>query len=90
MNLDPTTRAWACLLLLSAASVLIASGFADTLSSGMTGALVLGFAWMKARVVLSRYLGLWRAPAWLSGFNWALALFCLLLLGLFLIPEVRL
>lgn len=90
MNLDTTTRAWAGLLLMSAASVLIAAGFTDRLSAGATGALVLVFAWMKARVVLSRYLGLWQAPTWLSGFNWVLGLFCLLLLGLFLVPEFRL
>ena len=90
MNLDTTTRAWTGLLLLSAASVLIAAGFTDKLSVGATGALVLVFAWMKARVVLSRYLGLWQAPTWLSGFNWVLGLFCLLLLGLFLVPEFRL
>ncbi|MBG6205168.1 nitric oxide reductase NorF protein [Labrenzia sp. EL_13] len=88
MTFDTITRAWFDLLFLSAASVLIAAGFTETLGAGATGGLVLVFAWMKARVILSRYLGLWQAPIWLSGFNWALGLFCLLLLGLFLIPEI--
>ncbi|WP_299470881.1 hypothetical protein [uncultured Roseibium sp.] len=89
MSFNATTRAWLCLLLLSGASVLVAAGAAGTLGAAATGILVLIFAWMKARVVLSRYLGLWQAPVWLTGFNWALGLFCLLLLGLFLIPEIR-
>ncbi|WP_305985198.1 hypothetical protein [Roseibium sp. MMSF_3544] len=88
MSADKTTRAWISLLLLSGVSVVIATGATETLGVAITGALVLIFAWMKARVVLARYLGLWQAPAWLSGFNWALGLFCLLLLGLFLIPEI--
>ncbi|MET1415404.1 hypothetical protein ABVF61_24240 [Roseibium sp. HPY-6] len=89
MSFNATTRALFNLLLLSGASVLVASGAAGTLDAAATGILVLILAWMKARVVLSRYLGLWQAPVWLTGFNWALGLFCLLLLGLFLIPEIR-
>ncbi len=88
MTADPTVRAWFSLLLLSGASVLIASGAANTLPAGATGALVLLFAWMKARVILSRYLGLWRAPSWRAGFNWVLGLYCLLLLGLYLVPAI--
>lgn len=88
MRFDPTTRAWFTLIIISCASVMVASGGAQMLTAWGTGALVLVLAWIKARVVLSSYLGLCQAPRILSGFNWALGLFCLLLLGLYLIPEV--
>ncbi len=50
------------------------------------GSVILALAWLKARLVLGRYLGLDQAPFWSRGFNIALALFCTLLLGLYLIP----
>jgi hypothetical protein len=39
-------------------------------------------------VILARYLGLAAAPFWRRGFEVALALFCLLLLGLYLAPGL--
>ena len=48
------------------------------------GGVVLMLALLKARVILSRYLGLWRAPSWRRGFNLSLTAFCLTLLGLYL------
>ncbi|MCX2724651.1 hypothetical protein [Roseibium salinum] len=88
MTMDPITRAWLTLMVLSAASVLAALAAGASFGHSAIGASVLLFAWMKARVILSRYLGLWQAPGWRAGFNWVLGLHCLLLLGLFLIPEV--
>ncbi|MCV0427400.1 MAG: hypothetical protein K5905_18220 [Roseibium sp.] len=87
MTKDPTTRAWLVLLLLSGASVLAAVLAGGSFSKSVIGVFVLLFAWMKARVILSRYLGLWQAPTWLSGFNWALGFYGLLLIGLYLIPA---
>ncbi|POF27742.1 nitric oxide reductase F protein [Roseibium marinum] len=84
---DATTRAWVTLMVLSGASVLVALTGGASFGGSVAGALILLFAWMKARVILARYLGLWRAPAWLSGFNWVLGLYCMLLLGLFLAPD---
>lgn len=85
---DPILRAWLALLALSVASVVVAwlvgvGGFGEA----ATGAVIFILAWSKARIILSRYLGLWQAPTWLSGFNWVLGLYCLLMLGLFLIPA---
>lgn len=88
MSFEPTTRAWFNLLIISCASVMVAAGTTQMLAAWGTGALVLVFAWIKARIILSRYLGLGQAPRILSGFNWALGLFCSLLLGLYLAPEV--
>ncbi|MBP9181654.1 MAG: cytochrome C oxidase subunit IV family protein [Fuscovulum sp.] len=66
------TKAWAWLVALSAASTgLAASGLA-----GPTFALcVLALAGLKARVILSRYLGLVSAPGWQRGFDLGLGLF---------------
>ena len=89
MRIDAISRAWGALLLLSMVSVVLAAGAAQALPAGAAGVLILVFAWMKARLILSRYLGLWRAPFWLSGFNWALGLFSLLLLVLYLVPVIR-
>jgi len=88
MTFDPILRAWLHLLLLSAVSVLIAAGTGILPHPAVTGALVLALAWLKARVILSHYLGLWKAPAWRTGFNWCLAIYCLLLLGLYLGPDL--
>ena len=87
MPKDPLTRAWFSLLLLSGASTLIAALASGGVAPTAIGAAILVLAWMKARVILSRYLGLWRAPTWRAGFNWALGLYCLLLLGLYIIPT---
>ena len=81
------TRAWMALMLLSGASTLIAALVSRDAVPAIVGSLILLFAWMKARVILSRYLGLWQAPSWRAGFDWVLGLFCLLLLGLYLIPA---
>jgi hypothetical protein len=48
--------------------------------------MILTLAWLKARVILGRYLGLVNATFWARGFGISLALFCALLLGLYLIP----
>lgn len=88
MTMDPITRAWLSLMALSAASVLAAMVVGALLGQSVIGAIVLLFAWMKARVILSRYLGLWQSPGWCAGFNLVLGLYCLLLLGLFLIPAL--
>jgi hypothetical protein len=87
MKTDPILRAWLSLLVLSAASVVAALIAGIGLAESVVGVLVLLFAWMKARVILSRYLGLWQAPTWQSGFNWVLGLYCLLLLCLYLVPA---
>ncbi|MBN9672689.1 cytochrome C oxidase subunit IV family protein [Roseibium aggregatum] len=85
---DATTRAWVALSILSAASVMVASTTGTGVGGSLSGAVILLFAWVKARIVLARYLGLWQAPGWLAGFNWVLGFYCLLLLGLFLVPEL--
>ncbi|MEI2686990.1 MAG: nitric oxide reductase F protein [Cypionkella sp.] len=78
------TRAWIALLALSAITTTLAvvqpalTGWAIAASSS----LLLVLAWLKARVILARYLGLAAAPDWLRGFNLVLALYAILLLAL--------
>ena len=82
---DPLTAAWLWLVGLSLASSAAALALEAGAPARVTGALVLAFATLKARLILDRYLGLAAAPFWRRGFAWALAGFALLLLGLFLI-----
>lgn len=78
------TRAWIILLALSALTTALAvaqpalTGWAIPACSSV----LLGLAWLKARVILARYLGLAAAPDWLRGFNLVLALYAGLLLTL--------
>ena len=73
------TRSWAFLLVLSAASTIIAA-------SGRTGPaislIILILAWIKGRIILRSYLGLDAAPAIGRGFDLALGGFMLLVMGL--------
>ncbi|SHK98129.1 hypothetical protein SAMN05444414_103152 [Roseovarius marisflavi] len=85
---NPLLRAWTALIGLSLGSTLISlwqwpPGFAAG-----AGMLVLSFAWLKARVILSSYLRLDAAPFWRRGFAISLGVFCLLLLGLYLLPGL--
>ena len=78
--------AWGMLMLLSLGSTLLSwpEIWAYWPVAGGVGALLL--AWLKARIVLSRYLGLQAAPFWLRGFEISLALLVLLLLALYILP----
>lgn len=87
MTSDPLLRAWLGLLALSVASTVLsvavpaaAPGMVLTLS----GAAILALAWLKARLILARYLGLAAAPFWLRGFEITFALYTALLLALHL------
>lgn len=85
---DPLNKAWFALVALSGASAVVAELAIGGLDRRVVGAVILLLALMKARVILSRYLGLAEAPSWRRGFNLVLTLFCLLLLGLYLIPAL--
>lgn len=86
--MEPLTRAWFALILLSGASTVLAGMTSLNAAPALAGAAILLVAWMKARVILSRYLGLWQAPAWRAGFNWVLGIYCLFLLGLYVVPAL--
>jgi len=85
------TRAWIALLTLSAASTLVSVAMSHgSFSRHMAlvgGITILVFGWIKARIILSRYLGLSRAPNWLRGFDMVLGFYSLLLLCLYLFAQ---
>lgn len=83
---DKLLRAWIALVLLSGVSAVAAGLVNAGVDARVTGSLVMLLALMKARVILSRYLGLDAAPSWRPGVNLTILLFCLLLLGLYLVP----
>jgi len=60
-------RAWLLLIGLSALTTALAL-------AGGPGLLILGIAWVKARLILGSYLGLDRAPSFRRGFDFVLAM----------------
>lgn len=92
---DRLLRAWIALLVFSAASTVVAimidRGTAADATGWITaaaGAVILGLALIKGRIILSRYLGLETTRFWRRGFNFALTIYALVLLGLYLAPLV--
>jgi len=85
---DTLTRAWLYLLVLSALGTVAAAAISGGYDARIAGVIVLLLALMKARIILSRYLGLASAPSWRRGFNLSLSFFMLAALGLYLIPAL--
>lgn len=81
-------RAWLALVGLGAATSAFAALGGSPPVSWPLAAAVLALAWLKARLILARYLGLAAAPTWRRGFETVLGLYALLLLGLFLVPAL--
>jgi len=93
MYKDKLVQAWVFLLLFSAVStgvaVLIDRGNTQTATgwiNAAAGAVILGLALIKGRIILSRYLGLESSRFWRRGFNFGLTIYALVLLGLYLAP----
>ncbi|WP_306116761.1 MULTISPECIES: nitric oxide reductase F protein [unclassified Roseovarius] len=78
--------AWLMLVGLSLGSTLLSLPVMDHAPAAALGLGVLLIAGFKARIILTRYLGLADAPFWRRGFDISLTLFCALLLGLYLAP----
>jgi hypothetical protein len=85
---DPLIRAWALLIALGLATTAIAALGPEAGAPLALGALILAIAFLKMRLILTRYLGLANAPFWRRGFDATLALFVLLLLGLYAVPSL--
>ena len=79
-------RGWAWLLALSLLSTLAAWLVETGADAPAMGALILVMAWLKARLILLRYLGLAAAPFWARGFGMVLAAYMVGLLVLYLMP----
>lgn len=90
MMSDPLIRAWAFLIAFSAGSTAFAlavPGLAGT-ALAVAGAAILTLAWLKARVILSDYLGLRAAPFWRRGFGMVMGIYMIGLLVLYLAPSL--
>ena len=85
---DRLWRSWIWLLGLSLASTATALSVTAGIAGPLAGVVILFLAYMKSRLILSRYLGLAEAPTWHRGFNLVIAIYMLLLLALYLIPEI--
>lgn len=85
---DPLWRSWSLLLAYSLASTAAAFSIELGLIGPLAGFAILTLAYLKARIILADYLALATAPFWLRGFNFVIGLYMLLLLALYLIPEV--
>lgn len=89
MNNRTLHIAWGALIVLSLGATLLSFAEIWAIWPIPAGIAVLALAWLKARIILSQYLGLVAAPSWRRGFEFALAALCLLLLGLYLLPIIR-
>lgn len=87
---DLLIRAWLLLIALSAGSTALALAVPGLTGPALAvaGAAILTLAWLKARVILSDYLGLRAAPFWRRGFGMVLGFYMIGLLGLYLIPAL--
>lgn len=82
---DPVVRAWLALIALSglATAVSLLRPDAPPWAGTVAGAVILGLAWLKARVILDRYLDLAGYPAARRGFGAGLGFFALAALVLY-------
>lgn len=80
---------WAWLIVLSGGSTIVAYAVNHGINRQLAGAVILCLALFKARLILSRYLGLAQARNWLTGFSLTIGFACLLIIGLYLIPGAR-
>ncbi|TQV78540.1 cytochrome C oxidase subunit IV family protein [Denitrobaculum tricleocarpae] len=75
---------WVWLLTLSLTTTAIAYFVTRGITGPIAGAAILFLAYMKARLILARYLGLAEAPSWYRGLNLLIAIYMVLLLALYL------
>jgi len=85
---DPLTRAWIALIALGLATTAIAALGPEAGAPIRLGAIILGVAFLKMRLILTRYLGLADVPFWRRGFDVMLGLFVLLLFALYSAPAL--
>lgn len=81
----PLLKAW---LRLTGLSLLAAVATLAPLPRWTLAAAILLLAFLKARIILARYLDLGAAPGWLSGATLVFALWTLLAFTLYLVPAL--
>jgi len=83
---NPLLRAWIWLICLSAGSALVSFAVTQGVQRQLAASVIVLLALAKARIILAQYLRLSQAPGWLRGVTLVIGLFCLAVLGLYLIP----
>lgn len=85
MTRDKLIRAWGLLIALTALTTVIALARPDTPRVAViaSGAVILGLAWLKARVILGRYLELDAHPGPRRVFGTVLGMWAIAALGLY-------
>lgn len=78
------SKAWVALAVLSAATALLTLHRAGSETRTIIAAAVLLLAGLKARVILSRYLGLGTSRFWMRTFDLAIGGFLVIAYGLYL------
>ncbi|MEQ1519227.1 MAG: hypothetical protein ABL931_22350 [Usitatibacteraceae bacterium] len=79
---------WLFLVALSTATTLVTiSAPVDTRERAIMSALVLIFAGLKARIILTRYLGLSRSRFWMTGFDATIGLFLALAYAIYVFSN---
>ncbi len=78
------SQAWVTLAILSTATTLLTVQPAGIEARTFTAAAVLLLAGLKARVILSRYLGLHTSRFWMRTFDLVIGGFLILAFGLYL------
>ncbi|TNF17794.1 MAG: nitric oxide reductase F protein [Rhodobacteraceae bacterium] len=81
----PLLKAWLWLLALS---FLAAATTQAPVPRWLVAAVILLLALFKARIILARYLDLYRAPGWLTGAVVVFTIWTLLAFGLYLVPVL--
>ncbi|MDU9005340.1 cytochrome C oxidase subunit IV family protein [Sedimentitalea todarodis] len=75
-------------LWLTGLSLLAAVATLAPMARWVLAAAILLLALLKARLILARYLDLYRAPGWLAGATLVFAIWTVLAFGLYLIPVL--
>jgi hypothetical protein len=88
MGNNPLIRAWFWLMALSLATTALSLAVRHMPVPALAGAAILAIAYLKARLILASYLGLAATPFWRRGFDLAIGAYVILLLALYLVPEI--
>lgn len=89
MPMRDLVEAWAALVLLGIGTVLIAAATGAGQGKSLAAVGVLGLAGLKARLILSRYLGLAASRFWMHAFDLVIVVFLTLGFAVYMFGSGR-